>query len=216
MTRRPTGTKSGRSTTFRVRGARRLCCSRTASRSRCSAPPTIEVFALDRPLPAQERSAVAKASCTATRVTCPLHNWVIDLDDGEAVAPDEGARRSRCRCAMAGRLTSISAGRAKLERRVSTSAPPVPIAVSAAALLVDPDGSARGRSRSSGQFRPAVLQGRGAGRHAGHDGPAAVPTIDGRDASWDEALDLIAARISRTHRASMGRTPSPSMSPASS
>ncbi|AOU97462.1 nitrite reductase [Acidihalobacter yilgarnensis] len=24
------------------------------------------------------------------RVTCPLHNWVIELDQGEAVAPDSG------------------------------------------------------------------------------------------------------------------------------
>ena len=24
------------------------------------------------------------------RVTCPLHNWVIDLEDGQAVAPDRG------------------------------------------------------------------------------------------------------------------------------
>jgi len=25
------------------------------------------------------------------RVTCPLHNWLIDLGTGEAAAPDEGA-----------------------------------------------------------------------------------------------------------------------------
>lgn len=25
------------------------------------------------------------------RVTCPLHNWVIELDSGQAVAPDAGA-----------------------------------------------------------------------------------------------------------------------------
>jgi nitrite reductase (NADH) small subunit len=24
------------------------------------------------------------------RVTCPLHNWVIELDSGQAVAPDQG------------------------------------------------------------------------------------------------------------------------------
>ncbi|HQU15656.1 MAG: nitrite reductase small subunit NirD [Gammaproteobacteria bacterium] len=24
------------------------------------------------------------------RVACPLHNWVIDLEQGQAVAPDEG------------------------------------------------------------------------------------------------------------------------------
>lgn len=25
-----------------------------------------------------------------TRVTCPLHNWVIELESGQAVAPDQG------------------------------------------------------------------------------------------------------------------------------
>jgi nitrite reductase (NADH) small subunit len=28
------------------------------------------------------------------RVTCPLHNWVIELESGEAIAPDEG--RTAC------------------------------------------------------------------------------------------------------------------------
>jgi nitrite reductase (NADH) small subunit len=27
------------------------------------------------------------------RVTCPLHNWVIELESGQAVAPDEGCAR---------------------------------------------------------------------------------------------------------------------------
>ncbi|AAU93170.1 nitrite reductase [NAD(P)H], small subunit [Methylococcus capsulatus str. Bath] len=27
------------------------------------------------------------------RVACPLHNWVIELDSGQAVAPDEGCVR---------------------------------------------------------------------------------------------------------------------------
>jgi nitrite reductase (NADH) small subunit len=27
------------------------------------------------------------------RVTCPLHNWTIDLESGEAVAPDKGCAR---------------------------------------------------------------------------------------------------------------------------
>jgi len=27
------------------------------------------------------------------RIACPLHNWVIELDSGQAVAPDEGCVR---------------------------------------------------------------------------------------------------------------------------
>jgi nitrite reductase (NADH) small subunit len=29
------------------------------------------------------------------RVACPLHNWVIDLDSGQAVAPDVGCAQTR-------------------------------------------------------------------------------------------------------------------------
>ncbi|MFZ1862513.1 MAG: nitrite reductase small subunit NirD [Candidatus Competibacter sp.] len=28
------------------------------------------------------------------RITCPLHNWVLELDSGEAVAPDVGCARA--------------------------------------------------------------------------------------------------------------------------
>ena len=31
-----------------------------------------------------------RASCHGRKVTCPLHNWNIQLDDGNAVAPDVG------------------------------------------------------------------------------------------------------------------------------
>jgi len=34
------------------------------------------------------------------QVTCPLHNWVIDLESGEAIAPDQGcAQRHEVRVA---------------------------------------------------------------------------------------------------------------------
>jgi nitrite reductase (NADH) small subunit len=43
------------------------------------------------------------------RVTCPLHNWAIELADGEAVAPDRGcARRFEVK---------VEAGRVLLEAR---------------------------------------------------------------------------------------------------
>ena len=42
------------------------------------------------------------------RVTCPLHNWVIDLESGNAVAPDEGC--------VPRRLVRIDQGRLWLER----------------------------------------------------------------------------------------------------
>ena len=69
-------------------GARVVRTPQTAT-SPCSAPPTTK----------SSRCATAartragrcrRASCTATTVACPLHDWKISLDTGVAVAPDEG------------------------------------------------------------------------------------------------------------------------------
>lgn len=38
------------------------------------------------------------------RVTCPLHNWVIELESGEALAPDVGCARTYPVRVDAGRL----------------------------------------------------------------------------------------------------------------
>jgi nitrite reductase (NADH) small subunit len=39
-----------------------------------------------------------------SRVTCPLHNWVIDLESGHAAPPDVGCARTYSLRAEAGRL----------------------------------------------------------------------------------------------------------------
>jgi nitrite reductase (NADH) small subunit len=48
-----------------------------------------EVFALDDRCP-HRNGPLSQGIVHGRRVTCPLHNWVIALDSGEAVAPDRG------------------------------------------------------------------------------------------------------------------------------
>ena len=50
---------------------------------------TGELFALDDRCP-HKGGPLSQGIVHGKRVTCPLHNWVIQLDSGEAVAPDSG------------------------------------------------------------------------------------------------------------------------------
>lgn len=49
-----------------------------------------KVFALDDRCP-HKGGPLSQGIVHGTRVTCPLHNWQIDLENGGAVAPDEGS-----------------------------------------------------------------------------------------------------------------------------
>lgn len=48
-----------------------------------------EVFALDNTCP-HKAGPLAEGIVHGTSVTCPLHNWVISLETGEAQGADEG------------------------------------------------------------------------------------------------------------------------------
>jgi len=48
-----------------------------------------EIFALRDKCPHKD-GPLSQGIVHGKRVTCPLHNWKIELDSGEAVAPDEG------------------------------------------------------------------------------------------------------------------------------
>jgi nitrite reductase (NADH) small subunit len=50
---------------------------------------TDEVFALRDKCP-HKGGPLSQGIVHGKRVTCPLHNWVIELADGNAVAPDVG------------------------------------------------------------------------------------------------------------------------------
>lgn len=49
-----------------------------------------ELFAL-RNACAHKQGPIADGIVHGCQVTCPLHNWVFDLQSGDAVGPDEGA-----------------------------------------------------------------------------------------------------------------------------
>jgi len=48
-----------------------------------------EVFAIKDECP-HKKGPLSQGIVHGTSVTCPLHNWKIDLASGEALAPDEG------------------------------------------------------------------------------------------------------------------------------
>lgn len=48
-----------------------------------------QVFALNNRCP-HKGGPLAQGMVHGKRVTCPLHSWVIELESGEAVAPDVG------------------------------------------------------------------------------------------------------------------------------
>jgi len=52
-----------------------------------------EVFALRDHCP-HKGGPLSQGIVHGKRVTCPLHNWNIELTNGEAVAPDEGCAAS--------------------------------------------------------------------------------------------------------------------------
>lgn len=52
-----------------------------------------EIFALRDECP-HKQGPLSQGIVHGKRVTCPLHNWNIELASGEAVAPDEGCTAS--------------------------------------------------------------------------------------------------------------------------
>lgn len=52
-----------------------------------------QVFALLNRCP-HKQGPLADGIVHGHRVTCPLHNWIIELESGEAVAPDVGCSPS--------------------------------------------------------------------------------------------------------------------------
>ena len=72
-----------------VQGARRLCVhhlGRPIAVFRTSAD---TVFALVDECP-HRKGPLSEGIVSGSTVTCPLHNWGIELGDGRAIAPDEG------------------------------------------------------------------------------------------------------------------------------
>jgi nitrite reductase (NADH) small subunit len=52
-----------------------------------------KVFALDNKCP-HKGGPLSDGIVHGCRITCPLHNWVLELETGLAVAPDEGKAKT--------------------------------------------------------------------------------------------------------------------------
>lgn len=62
-----------------------------------------EVFAVDDHCP-HKGGPLSQGIVHGRAVTCPLHNWVISLEDGAALGPDDGRVRAHRVRIEAGRL----------------------------------------------------------------------------------------------------------------
>jgi nitrite reductase (NADH) small subunit len=76
-----------------LRGARRLCFGHEGKPIAVFRTGEDEIFALIDECP-HKKGPLSEGIVSGNTVTCPLHNWVIGLEDGEAVAPDEGRTAS--------------------------------------------------------------------------------------------------------------------------
>ena len=72
-----------------LRGARRLCFGHEGKPIAVFRTGEDEIFALIDECP-HKKGPLSEGIVSGNSVTCPLHNWVIGLEDGAAVAPDEG------------------------------------------------------------------------------------------------------------------------------
>jgi nitrite reductase (NADH) small subunit len=72
-----------------IQGARRLCFSHHGRPIAVFRTGGNNVFALIDECP-HRQGPLSEGIVSGDTVTCPLHNWVIDLTMGHALAPDEG------------------------------------------------------------------------------------------------------------------------------
>ena len=76
-----------------LRGARRLCFGHHGRPVAVFRTGEDQVFALIDECP-HKKGPLSEGIISGRTVTCPLHNWGIDLASGVALAPDEGSTRS--------------------------------------------------------------------------------------------------------------------------
>ena len=72
-----------------LQGARRLCLKSEGRPVAVFRTGDGEIFALVDECP-HKKGPLSEGIVAGRTVTCPLHNWVIGFEDGEAVAPDRG------------------------------------------------------------------------------------------------------------------------------
>ncbi len=146
--------------------ARGGCAAASADgRSPCSAPPTTGSSRWSTA--ARTRRAAVRRHRAGHAVTCPLHNWVIDLDHGAGARARRRLRRTLPVRLVDGRRACRPAARSPRKRRDGAQAPPVPIAASAAASRVAPTARSRGDPEHPANFGRLCSKGAALGRDAG-------------------------------------------------
>lgn len=75
-----------------LRGARRLCLKSAGKPIAVFHAADGAVFALIDECP-HKKGPLSEGIVAGRTVTCPLHNWVIQLEDGSAAPPDVGSVR---------------------------------------------------------------------------------------------------------------------------
>lgn len=76
-------------TNIPLRGARRLCIKHLGKPVAVFRTGDNGIYALIDECP-HKKGPLSEGIVAGNTVSCPLHNWVISLDDGQALAPDEG------------------------------------------------------------------------------------------------------------------------------
>lgn len=71
------------------RGARRVCFHLQGRPVAVFRTSSDDVFALIDECP-HKKGPLSEGIVSGNTVTCPLHNWGVDLSNGEAMAPDTG------------------------------------------------------------------------------------------------------------------------------
>jgi len=139
------------------------------------------------------------------RVTCPLHNLVIDLDSGEAVAPDTGCARLRGKAQWRPALA-----RAEIRREggrlmdaaatgVKTTCPYCGVGCGVIATPgLDGEISIRGDPEHPANLGRLCSKGAALGATLGLEGRLLTPLVDGAETGWEQALDHVARGFSET------------------
>ncbi len=149
-----------------------------------------EVFALEDRCP-HKGGPLSQGIVHGTSVTCPLHNWVIDLESGQAKAPDRG-------CATPVPLKT-EGGRVLLDLGpfgpVRTTCPYCGVGCG---VVVAPDGRVQGDPDHPANAGQLCSKGSALAERLNHAERLQRPRVGGREADWDTALDLVATRFADT------------------
>ncbi len=189
-----------------LRGARRVCTGRRPIAVFRTGDD--EVFALIDRCP-HRAGPLSEGIVSGRSVTCPLHNWTIDLATGRACAPDEGETEKIPVTIIGDRifiaLPALQASRSALcgrGRCGGVSTPEIrttcPYCGVGCGLRVRADGAIIGDQDHPANFGRLCSKGAALAETLGTKDRLLYPEIGGRRATWDEALDLIAATFAQT------------------